>query len=109
MIHPKDGKWKRNNSECLTVFVELGCLKSIFWDTLFVKGDLLCMIIVSFMFTVSVLKLKLTHNINFAMLLGQQIVRIKCAICCQNYKSTVFNYNTSAIYCTNYEVVKIQS
>ena len=83
MVHLKDGKWKRNNSECLTVFVELGRFKSIFWETLFVKGDLLCMIMVSFMFTVSVLKLKLTHNINFAMLLGQQIVRIKCAICCQ--------------------------
>ena len=83
MIHPKDGKWKRNNSECLTVFVELGCLKSIFWDTLFVKGDLLCMIILSFMFTVSVVKLELTHSVNFAMLLKKYIVGIKCAICCQ--------------------------
>ena len=68
------------------------------------------MIMVSFMFTVSVVKLELTHSVNFAMLPKKYIVGIKCAICCQKlYKFTLLNYNTSAIYCTNYEVVKIQS
>ena len=59
------------------------------------------MIMASFMFTVRGLKLELTHDMNFDMLHGKYIVGIKCAICCQNYKSSVFNYNTSAIYYTN--------